>query len=148
MGFGLFLIIESIFILAAGSTILGGIKGMIISAIIVSGVNFFFHGIDSFLPWEIPLLIGTAVGMISLYVINRKAKGSHFLSGVVGSIISLVLFGAFITPLLAILLWALIMGTGLIPKPQKRQVLWSLAPTVLLLIYGIGWVIYGNFLIP
>lgn len=88
------------------------------------------------------------VGVLLLIVIGRIANKSKVVSGLVGGLISLVLFGAFITPIAALIFWALVVGTGIIPKNKKSQVLWSFAPTILRLILGLGWIIYGNILTP
>lgn len=146
LDFVFLLLLEGALLLSAGMIFFGGVWGTIAATVALSGINFLVHDIEQFWRWETPLLIGGTLGIITLLVVGRVANKSQVVTGLVGGLISLVLFGAFITPIAAIILWALVVGTGIIPKDKKSQVLWSFAPTILRLILGIGWIIYGNIL--
>jgi len=124
----------------------GGIWGNIAATVVLSVINFLAHNVEQFWHWEPPLLLGGIVGILLLMVVGKIANKSQIVTGLVGGLISLVLFGAFATPIVAIILWALVVGTGIIPKDKKSQVFWSFAPTILRLILGLGWIIYGNLL--
>lgn len=146
MEFIFLVLLEGALLLTAGMIFFGGIRGTVAATIALSGINFLVHNGEQFWSWEIPLLIGGIVGSLLLLAVGRIANRSQVVTGLVGGLISLVLFGAFITPIAAIIFWALVVGTGIISKDKKSQVLWSFAPTILRLVLGIGWIIYGNIL--
>ena len=146
MEFVQLVLIEGVLVLSAGMIFIGGIRGIIAATIAISGINLFTHDLVQFWRWEIPLLFWGIGGMVLLLIVGRIANKSQVVTGLVGGIISLVLFGAFITPIVAIVFWALVVGTGIIPKNKKGQVLWSVAPTIVRLILGVVWIIYGNML--
>ena len=139
-------LLEGLLLLSAGMIFFGGAWGTVAATVTLSGINILAHDEVQFWRWEYPLLTMGIVGIILLVVIGRIANKSKVVGGLVGGLISLVLFGAFVTPIVAIILAALILGTGIIPKNKKSQVLWSFAPTILRLILGLGWIIYGNIL--
>ena len=146
MEFVFLVLLEGALLLSAGMIFFGGIWGTVAATVALSGINFLVHDLEQFWSWEPPLLLGGIGGILLLLIVGRYANKSKVVVGLVGGLISLVLFGAFITPIAAIILWALVVGTGFIPKDKKSQVLWSIAPTILRLILGIGWIIYGNIL--
>lgn len=146
LGFVLLVLLEAVLLLSAGMIFFGGIWGTVAATVVLTGINFFAHGFARFWNWEIPLLVWGLGGIVLLFLVGRMANKSKVVTGLVGGLISLVLFGAFITPIVALILWALVVGTGIIPKTKKSQVLWSFAPTILRLILGLGWIIYGNIL--
>lgn len=146
MGFVQLVLLEGVLFLSAGMIFFGGIWGTVAATVALSGINFFIHDLAQFWRWEIPLLLWGVVGMLLQLIVGRIANKSQVVTGLVGGLISLVLFGAFITPIAAIILWALVVGTGIIPKNKRSQVLWSFAPTIVRLLLGLGWIIYGNIL--
>ena len=146
MGFVFLVFLEGTLLLSAGMIFFGGVWGTVAATVVLSGINFLAHDVEQFWRWETLLLLEGIVGIILLLIVGKMANKSQIVTGLVGGLISLVLFGAFITPIAAIILWALVVGTGIIPKGKKSQVLWSLAPTILRLILGIAWIIFGNIL--
>ncbi|MDR3598972.1 MAG: hypothetical protein P4L49_00565 [Desulfosporosinus sp.] len=146
MGFVQLVLLEGVFLLCAGMIFFGGVWGTVAATVALSGINFLTYDSAQFWRWEIPLLLWGVGGILLLLVVGRIANKSQVVTGLVGGLISLVLFGAFITPIAAIILWALVVGTGLIPLNKKSQLLWSFAPTILRLLLGLGWIIYGNIL--
>ncbi len=146
MGFVFLVLLEGALLLSAGLIFMGGIRGIVAATVLLSGINYLVHDIEQFWRWQTPLLLGGIIGIILLLIVGRIANKTQVVSGLVGGLISLVLFGAFITPIVAIILWALVVGTGIIPRDKNSEVLWSFAPTILRLILGIGWIIYGNIL--
>ncbi|MDR3543361.1 MAG: hypothetical protein P4L69_20730 [Desulfosporosinus sp.] len=146
MAFVRLILLEEVLLLTSGMIFFGGIWGTVAATVVLSGINFFSHDLAQFWRWEIPLLLGGLVGMLLLLIAGRIAKKSQIVTGLVGGLLSLVLFGAFITPVVAIILSALVIGTGIIPQNKKSQVLWGFAPTIVRLILGLGWIIYGNIL--
>lgn len=146
LGFILLVILEAVLLLTAGMTFFGGIRGTVAATVILSGINYFAHGGGEFWHWEVPLLISGLISVMLLFLIGKKGNETQILGGLVGGLSGLVFFGAFATPIVAIIIWALVFGTGLIPKYRKSQVLWSLAPSFLRIIVGIGWIVYGNLL--
>ncbi len=137
---------EGILVLAAGLTFFGGIPGLAVSAALLSVLNVMqpWHGF--WLREGILLLVAGFAALLLVWV-NRKAKAYGLVNGVAGSIISLAIFAVFVTPILALAVWALILGTGMIPHMHKKQVYWSFAPTVIRVVTGIGWIIVGNLLV-
>lgn len=146
MKFVFLVLLEGALLLSAGMIFFGGSRGTLAATVALSGINLLVHEVEQFWHWEIPLLVGGLVGILLLLAVGRIANKKQVVTGLVGGLISLVLFGAFITPIAALIFWALVVGTGIIPKDKKSQVLWSFAPTILRLLLGIGWIIYGNIL--
>ena len=146
MEFVFLVLLEGALLLSAGMIFFGGIRGTVVATVVLSGINFLVHDLEQFWNWETPLLLGGIVGILLLLIVGQFANKSKVVVGLVGGLISLVLFGAFVTPIAAIILWALVVGTGFIPIDKKSQILWSFAPTILRLILGVGWIIYGNIL--
>lgn len=146
MGFIQLVLLEGVLLLSAGIIFFGGIWGTVAASVVLSGVNLLFNQATRFWYWEIILLCGGTVGVVLLLIVGRMVNKSRFTHGLVGGLISLVLFGAFITPILALIIWAMVIGTGFVPKNQKSQVLSSFAPTIVRLLLGLTWVIFGNIL--
>ncbi|HZK84649.1 MAG TPA: hypothetical protein VFC58_08240 [Desulfosporosinus sp.] len=146
MEFVFLVLLEGALLLSAGMIFFGGIWGTLAATIGLSGINFLAHDLEQFWSWELPLLLGGLVSIILLQVVGRIANKSQVVTGLVGGLISLVLFGAFVTPVAAIILWALVVGTGIIPKDKLSQVLWSFTPTIMRLIIGLVGIIYGNII--
>lgn len=146
MEFIFLVLIEGALLLSAGMILFGGIWGTVAATVMLSGINFLAHDVEQFWHWERSLLLGAIIGMLALLVVGRIANKSQVVNGLVGGLMSIVLFGAFVTPIAAIILCALVVGTGIIPRDNKSKVLWSFAPTILRLILGLGWIIYGNIL--
>ncbi|HEY8910052.1 MAG TPA: hypothetical protein VIM51_07195 [Desulfosporosinus sp.] len=140
------IVLEGLLLLSAGMIFFGGTWGTVAATVTLSGINVFAHDAVQFWRWESPLLIMGLVGVILLNIIGRIANKSKVVHGLVGGLISLVLFGAFVTPIAAITFWALVVGVGIIPKNKKSQVLWGFAPTIVRIVLGIGWIIFGNIL--
>lgn len=146
MRFVQLVLLEGVLLLSAGMIFFGGIWGTVAATVTLSGINFLTHDQVQFWHWEISLLLMGIIGILLLLIARKIAKKSQVVTGLAGGLITLVLFGAFITPVAAIILTALVLGTGIIPADRKNQVLWSLAPTILRLMLGFSWIIYGNFL--
>lgn len=144
--FMLLVLLEAVLLLSAGMIFFGGIWGTVAATVALSGINFLFHDLEQFWHWEPRLLLGGIVGSLLLLVVGKIANKSQVVNGLVGGLISLVLFGAFVTPVVAIILWSLVVGTGIIPKEKISRVLWSFTPTILRLVLGIALIIYGNIL--
>lgn len=139
-------LLEAVLLLCAGIIFFGGIWGTVVATVALSVINYLAHDSAKFWYWEITVLISGVVGIILLFIIGRLANKTEIVGGLIGGLATLVLFGAFTTPIVAILLWALVIGTGVIPKSKKSKLLWSLTPTFLRIILGLGWIIFGNFL--
>lgn len=139
-------LLEGVLLLSAGMIFFGGIWGTVAATVALSGINILAHDTVQFWHWETPILLVGLAGVLLLLFVGRMANKSQVVSGLVGGLISLVLFGAFITPIVALILWSLVVGMGIIPKSKKSQVLWSFAPMFLRIILGIGGIIYGNIL--
>ncbi len=137
-------LLEVLLIVAAGITFFGGIWGAIIAAGLISVINFMTHELVDFWKWEGLLMLGLITGILVLLGLNYKARGVEVVSGLVGGLLSLVLFGAFITPVLALVIWALVIGTGLIPRKSRYKLFWGFAPSIWRGIIGLGWIIFGN----
>jgi hypothetical protein len=146
LGFIQLVLLEGVLLLSAGMIFFGGIWGTVAATVVLSGINVLAHDNVQFWRWEIPLLFVGLVGILLLLFVGRIANKSQVVSGLAGGFIALVFFGAFITPIAALILWSLIVGMGIIPKNKQNKVLWSLIPTFVRVILGLGWIIYGNIL--
>ncbi len=146
MGFIELILFEGVLIFFAGIIFFGGIWGTVLATIVLSGFNYRFNEGAQFWQWQIPLLIGGTVGIISLLILGRIANEGKTVNGLVGGVVSLVFFGAFLTPLAAIITWVLVVGTGFIPKDKKSQVIRSFSITIMRLFLGAVFIFYGNFL--
>lgn len=144
MEFIFLVLLEIVLLLSAGMIFIGGAWGNVAAAVALSGINYLVHDIEQFWCWEVPLLLGGIGGFLLLLVVGRIGDKSKVVTDMVGGMISLVFFGAFITPIAAIILWALVVATGFVRKDKKNKVLRNFAPMILRLLLGIGWIIYGN----
>ncbi|MFZ3101830.1 MAG: hypothetical protein WA113_06445 [Desulfitobacteriaceae bacterium] len=142
------ILFEGLLIAAAGIAFFGGIRGAILAAGLVSVINFMTHERVDFWRWEALLLLGLTIWILILIGLNYKARKVELVSGLVGGLFSLVLFGTFITPVLALVVWILVIGTGLIPKKSHDQVFWGFAPSIWRAILGAGLIVIGNSFLP
>lgn len=143
MAFWELIVLEWLLLLAAAMTFIGGIRGILPSVAILSVIAWFNHPGD-FWAWEIPfLIIGGILVAIQLLLV-RKAGNQQIVTGVAGRLTSLFILGAFLTPLAAVILWGVIIGTGLIPMMKVKPTLWGFAPILWRLAMGIIWIVYGN----
>ncbi|MGC7873661.1 hypothetical protein ACPUYX_19380 [Desulfosporosinus sp. SYSU MS00001] len=139
-------IFEVLFLFSAGLIFFGGIRGTVAAVAVLSIVNLAVHSLGQFWHWEIPLFFGGLFGVLSLLILGKITSRTKIVSGLVGGLIGLVVFGAFLTPVAAIFIWILVVGMGLVPKSDSRQFLWGFAPTIMRIILGIGGIIFGNFM--
>lgn len=136
---------EWIILLGAGFTLLGGKKGLWLTGAFLSIINLSWHRPEEFWAWELILLAGVAVGALGFRLVNRNVQ-DKVISGLLGGFISLLAFGAFTSPLAALVIWSLIVGTGLIPKLKGKRLIWQVLPTIWRTVMAIGWIVYGNLL--
>lgn len=146
MAFVILVMLEWLLLLAAALIFMGGIRGASAAAFIMSGILWYTRP-DQFWFWEIPFLIGLGLSIGMLLYFVKKAGESNIVTGLAGGIASLVVFGAFFTPMLAVIAWALIVGTGLIPKIRLKEVGWGASPVLWRAIMGISLIIVGNIII-
>ena len=146
MAFGMLLLIEWLLLFAAGMTFMGGIKGILASVVILSGVAGLTHPFD-FWKWELALMIGVCLAIGILVYLSKKAEKSGVVIGLAGGLATFVVLGAFITPILALIATALVIGTGLIPQVKLNQVLWGMSPALWRALMGVCWIIIGNLML-
>ncbi|HHY26501.1 MAG TPA: hypothetical protein GX523_07100 [Desulfitobacterium dehalogenans] len=146
MAFVALVVLEWLLLLAAALIFMGGIRGALAAAFIISGILWYTHP-DNFWLWEVPFIIGVFISIGALLYFAKKARQSNVVAGLAGGIASLVVFGAFFTPILAVIVWALIVGTGLIPKIRLKEVVWGISPILWRALMGILCIIFGNVMI-
>lgn len=146
LAFMILVLLEWLLLLAAVLIFVGGIRGAMAAAFIISGILWYSHP-ENFWIWEIPFLIGIIVSIIILLYFVKKAGQSNIVTGLAGGIASLVVFGAFFTPILAVIAWALIVGTGLIPKIKLKEVGWGFSPVLWRIFMGLLCIVIGNIMI-
>ncbi|NMA68774.1 MAG: hypothetical protein GX958_05085 [Desulfitobacterium sp.] len=146
MSFITLVILEWFLLLAATLVFFGGIRGTIGAIFILSCIAFYTRP-DSFWVWETSLLIGVGVCLAFLYFFAYKAGQGNIVMGLAGGIAGLVVFGALMTPFIAILIWALVMGVGLIPQTKLKNVLWGFSPVLWRGIMGLLCILVGNLMI-
>jgi hypothetical protein len=142
------ILFEGLLIAAAGVTFIGGVRGLVIAGGLVSIINLLVHEITDFWKWEGFLILGSVFGILALIGLDYQARKVRAMSGLVGGIISLVLFGIFFTPILALVSWALIIGTGFRPRQSPGTLFWSFMPSFCRAVLGLGWIIFGNSFFP
>ena len=134
----------------AGLIFIAGNRGIALAIAFLSVLNGWeaiINGGTHFWMRELYLILGGGIGVMVLGFLNSKANHHHVVMGLTGGMISLVLFGAFLSPLAAVITWALVVGTGLIPKQKRNSKIWGIAPTAWRCILGLAFLIYGNILI-
>lgn len=146
MTFLIYLIIEGLFLLAAGMTVVAGIRGITGAAIILS-ILIWLARQENFWVWEIPFLLCVFTAALFLLWLSQKAKQNDFIMGLAGGMTSLVVFGSFLSPFIALIVWALVSGTGLVKLSGKKQIFWGIAPILWRTLLGISWIIFGNVLV-
>lgn len=145
MAFWQLILMEGLLLIAAGMTVVAGMRGIIGSGLLLSILTGFLQP-EFFWNWVIPLWAGVGGALVVLFYLNSKAREYELLPNLAGGITSLVVLGAFLTPLIALTCAALLVGTGIVPKLQRKHVLWSLAPILWRTCLGITWVVGGNIL--
>lgn len=146
MTFWQLIVLEGLLLLAAGMTIAAGIRGIIGASFILT-ILIGFYRPEEFWKWELPLVMGVGGAVVLLLYFTKKAGESEMITGLAGGIISLVVFGAFLTPFLAFISCAMIIGTGLVPRFGRSQVFWGIAPVLWRTLLGITWIVWGNILL-
>lgn len=146
MTFWQYLVLEGLLLLAAGITIVAGIRGITGAAVILS-ILIWLARQEEFWTWELPFLGLVCASVLFLLWLSNKAQKSEFMMGLAGGMTSLVVFGSFLSPLIALILWALLIGTGLVKLSGRKQILWGIAPFLWRTLLGICWIIFGNILI-
>lgn len=146
MTFLIYLVIEGLLLLAAGMTITAGIRGITGAAIILS-ILIWLARQENFWAWEIPFLLSVCTAALLLLWLSKKAKQNDFVMGLAGGMASLIVFGSFLSPFIALIAWALVSGTGLVKLSSKKQILWGIAPILWRTLLGISWIIFGNILV-
>ncbi len=144
MGFGSLVLLELLLVLAAGLVIFGGVKGIFATSIILSAINYSAGYPDQFWRRENYLLLGVGCGLLVLFILTRQARRGSKIQGMAAGMASIVLLGAFVTPVMAIIIWALFVGTGLIRKGRKGEFAWGLAPAMWRLVMALAVILYGN----
>lgn len=139
-------LLEWLLLLSAALIFMGGIRGAIAAVFIISGILWYTHP-ENFWNWEIPFLVGMIICIIALLYFVKKAGQSNIVTGLAGGIASLVVFGAFFTPILAVIAWALVVGTGLIPKIKLKEVGWGFSPVLWRAFMGLLCILIGNIMI-
>lgn len=146
MGFGLLVLWEIILLLLGGLIVFGGIKGILTTTVVLSLINFLVGYPAQFWRRENFILLGLGFGLMVLFIISWKARRGSKIQGLSSGIATIVLLGAFVTPVAALVIWILIGGAGLIKKGRKGEVFWGFAPSVWRLLLAIAAIIYGNVL--
>lgn len=146
MTFWQLIVLEGLLLLAAGMTIVAGIRGIIGASLILTSLIGLLKQ-QEFWNWELPLVLGVSGAVVLLLYLSRKAGKSELAMGLVGGMASLVVFGAFLTPFIALMSWAIIVGMGLVPHLRRKQVLWGIAPILWRTFLGLTWIVWGNILV-
>lgn len=146
LGLAQTILTEGVLILAAGLTFLGGVRGVVVSAVLLSLLNAGQSGSGFWLREGI-LALAACCGMLMLVLVNRKSGANGVVNGVVGSFLSLIIFAVFVTPILALVVWMVIVGAGMVPRMHRGQVLGSFAPTLIRVVLAIGWILVGNLVV-
>ena len=128
MAFVVLILLEWLLLLAAASVFIGGIRGALVAALILSGIVWYTHP-DNFWSLEVPFLIGALIGIGVLWYFVKKAGQSSIVAGLAGGIASLVI------------------GTGLIPKIKLKEVAWGVSPMLWRALLGILCIVIGNLMI-
>jgi len=139
-----FLLLELVLLVCASLVICNGVVGMVASGIVLSGINFWFNDPSQVLKWELILMLGIAVGLGGQYFASHKARNAQFSVGLMGGIVGFIVFGAFVTPVLAIVLWLITIGFRMFAGLKKGDMIWGAAPALWRSVLALGIVLYGN----
>lgn len=146
MGFIYLLLIELLLLFSAGLIFFGGIWGTIAAVFVISLINILHHSLAQFWHWEISIVIGGIIGVACLMLLRKKSDSNQGFSALAGGFIGLVFFGAFMTPVAAVILWILVVGLGLIQNFQTKPQIRIFFPLIFRIILGICGIIFGNYM--
>lgn len=146
MTFWQLLVLEGLLLLAAGMTIVVGIRGIMGATLLLTGLIWLARQ-EKFWNWELPFLVGVSGAVALLIWLSRKAGEGKLITSLAGGVTSLVALGSFLTPVIALIFWALLVGTGLVPHLRSKSVFWGLTPVLWRTCLGIAWIVLGNILV-
>jgi len=140
-----YLILEFFLLVAFGVSLFARYKGMLFSALILSGINFINNTASNFWYWQIFIILFCILGVVLNRFFDRRNGDVRLLNITAGS--SALLLGSLIViPLIpGIVLWAVLIGLPLffsisnIPKTVFIQLIFKF-------IFSTGWIIIGNIL--
>ncbi|KUO66991.1 MAG: hypothetical protein APF84_17515 [Gracilibacter sp. BRH_c7a] len=134
--------LELLLLYVAGLSFFAGIKGILISGIFVSILNFIFN-YQNFWSWQLIIILMVMIGSLINYLLDKKTHELRIIKVTAGSIVSLFTAPIFFSIVPAFLIWIVIIGIPLgftyrnITKFVYLQILFRF-------IFGFGWIIIGN----
>ena len=142
MDFLKLLVLQILLLYLAGLSFFIGIKGIWISGLIISVLNYSFNH-ASFWHWELIIALFVLVGTAINLLLDRKTKQLRVVKVTTGSIISLLTAPIFFSFVPAFLIWTVLIGIPLgftyrqISKYVYLQIFFRI-------LFALGWIIIGN----
>jgi len=145
MDFAVQTLLEATVLTGAGLIFMGGIKGLAVAGVLASALLVAVKR-QEFWPWEVLIAASIVLAGALLLWTEHRGRQENATAGLVGKFVSLVLFGTLLNPLAAFAVWFLVVGFGLVPRAQRKDVIWGFAPTILRGLYALFFLIGSNFL--
>ncbi|NLI93626.1 MAG: hypothetical protein GX434_15970 [Peptococcaceae bacterium] len=139
------LLLEFVLLSIAGFSLFGRNKGMILSTILVSLINYLINSPASFWFWEIIIMTYGILGILINSSFNHKTRHLRVVKVSAGSVAALLASGLFLPFFPALIAWTVGIGIPLIftyreiPRSLFLQIIFKF-------IFSTGWLIIGNIL--
>lgn len=136
--------LELLLLYVAGLSFFAGVKGALISGIIISILNFILND-SNFWDWQLIIILMVLVGILVNLVLDKKTDQLRVVKVTTGSITSLLTAPIFFSLAPALLIWVILIGIPLgftyrnISKFLYIQILFRF-------IFALGWIIMGNIM--
>lgn len=143
--FGELILLELMLILAAGLSLIWGYKGMLISWMLISLINYGYNHPEGFWFWEGLISSYTFLGVLINTYLGTITKNLRVLKVTAGSGGALITTAIFLPLFPAFLLWTVFLGIPLIftyreiSKAVPLQIFFKF-------IFSAGWLMIGNIL--
>ena len=137
--------LEALLMVAGGASLLWGTKGIFLSVLILTTINYYHNYYLDFWYWELIIIIIGLAGIILNSFLNRQTQNLRVLKVSMSSAASLFAAGVIFPLLPAFLLWSFLIGLPLIFN--YRQIPPALRLHIIFkFIFFCGWIIIGNIL--
>ena len=136
--------LELLLLYLAGLTFFAGIKGIWISGIIISILNYIFN-YSGFWNWQLIIILLVLLGTLINLLLDRKTEQLRIVKVATGSALSLLTAPVFFSFIPAFLIWTLLIGIPL-GFTYRKITKYVYLQIVLRFLFALGWIIIGNMI--
>lgn len=134
--------LELLLLYIAGISFFAGVKGTLISGLLISILNYMLN-YSNFWDWQLIIILIVLIGILVNLLLDKKTDQLRVVKVTTGSIASLFTAPIFFSLIPAFLIWVVLIGIPLgftyrnISKYLYLQIFFRF-------IFALGWIIMGN----